>query len=100
MDSSASRGTDCTDRPSASRIRPSSLTVRRTVEAIEVVTDDEIRHAMRFAVERLKIVLEPSGATGIAALLAGRVAPLPKRTGVILSGGNVVIQRLTGFCLG
>jgi threo-3-hydroxy-L-aspartate ammonia-lyase len=67
---------------------------RHLVEAIEVVTDDEIRHAMRFAIERLKIVLEPSGATAIAALLAGRVAPLPKRTGVILSGGNVDLRRL------
>ncbi len=43
------------------------------MEAFELVTDDEIRAAMTFAFERLKIVLEPSGASALAALLAGRV---------------------------
>jgi threonine dehydratase len=52
---------------------------------------------MRFAFERLKIVVEPSGATPLAALLAGRVDGLPRRVGVIVSGGNVdaaVLARL------
>ncbi|GAA3920006.1 threonine ammonia-lyase [Actinoplanes auranticolor] len=62
---------------------------RRLLDEVVLVSDDEIRDAMRFAFERLRIVLEPSGATGLAALLAGRVRPLPRRTGVILSGGNV-----------
>jgi threonine dehydratase len=62
---------------------------RRLLDEVVLVGDDEIRDAMRFAFERLRIVLEPSGATGIAALLAGRVRPLPRRTGVILSGGNI-----------
>src|SRR5262249_39331049 len=48
---------------------------RRLVDDIVLVTDDEIRDALRFAVDRLKLVLEPSGATGIAALLAGRLDP-------------------------
>ncbi|WP_043615193.1 pyridoxal-phosphate dependent enzyme [Nonomuraea candida] len=47
--------------------------IQRLVDAVELVTDDEIRRAMRFAFERLKIVVEPSGATGLAALLSGRV---------------------------
>jgi threonine dehydratase len=62
---------------------------RRLLDEVVLVSDDEIRTAMRFAFERLRIVLEPSGATGLAALLAGRVQPLPRRTGVILSGGNI-----------
>lgn len=48
--------------------------------------------ALRFAVDRLKTVLEPSGATGLAALLTGKVSAA--RVGVILSGGNVGAARL------
>jgi threo-3-hydroxy-L-aspartate ammonia-lyase len=62
---------------------------RDLVDEIVLVSDDEIRDALRFAVDRLKLVLEPSGATGLAALLSGRLDPVPARTGVILSGGNV-----------
>ncbi|WP_217245951.1 threo-3-hydroxy-L-aspartate ammonia-lyase [Streptomyces sp. AC602_WCS936] len=62
---------------------------RRLVDAIALVGDDEIVAAMRFAFERLKIVLEPSGATALAALMAGRLDPRPRRVGVIASGGNV-----------
>ncbi|ONI67238.1 pyridoxal-5'-phosphate-dependent protein [Kribbella sp. ALI-6-A] len=66
---------------------------QRLVEAFSLVSDDEIRAAMAFAFERLKIVLEPSGASALAALLAGRVEDLPDRVGVVLSGGNVGLQR-------
>ncbi|MBK3628953.1 pyridoxal-phosphate dependent enzyme [Streptomyces asoensis] len=71
---------------------------RRLVDDIALVDDDEIRAAMRFAFERLKIVLEPSGATPIAALLAGRAGPLPRRVGVILSGGNIDTARFAELC--
>jgi threo-3-hydroxy-L-aspartate ammonia-lyase len=67
---------------------------RRLVDEIVLVSDDEIRDALRFAVDRLKTVLEPSGASGLAALLAGRLDPAPARIGVILSGGNVGAARL------
>jgi threonine dehydratase len=67
---------------------------KRLVDEIVLVTDDEIRDALRFAVDRLKLVMEPSGATGIAALLAGHVSPVPARIGVIISGGNVGAARL------
>ncbi|MFF4710579.1 threo-3-hydroxy-L-aspartate ammonia-lyase [Streptomyces eurythermus] len=70
---------------------------QRLVEAIAVVTDAEIVTAMRFAFERLKIVLEPSGATPLAALLAGRVDRLPRRIGVIASGGNIDAARFTAL---
>ncbi|GAA2482924.1 threo-3-hydroxy-L-aspartate ammonia-lyase [Winogradskya humida] len=64
------------------------------VDEIVLVSDDELRDSLRFAVDRLKLVLEPSGATGLAALLTGRVTPVPARIGVILSGGNVGAARL------
>ncbi|WP_328334676.1 MULTISPECIES: pyridoxal-phosphate dependent enzyme [unclassified Streptomyces] len=71
---------------------------RRLVDGIALVTDDQIRDAMRFAFERLKIVIEPSGATGLAALLAGRVDRLPQRVGVIISGGNIGARRFAELC--
>ncbi|NUR01439.1 MAG: threo-3-hydroxy-L-aspartate ammonia-lyase [Streptomyces sp.] len=71
---------------------------RRLVDGIALVSDDEIRDAMRFAFERLKIVVEPSGATPLAALLAGRVGSLPRRIGVIVSGGNVDADRFVRLC--
>ncbi|MEU4390344.1 threo-3-hydroxy-L-aspartate ammonia-lyase [Kribbella sp. NPDC023855] len=75
---------------------PGELTfpiVQRLVDGIELVTDDEIRAAMKFAFERLKIVVEPSGASALAALLTGRIRNLPDRVGVVLSGGNVGLER-------
>ena len=76
---------------------PGELTfevTRRLVDEIAVVTDEEIRAAMRLAFERLKIVVEPSGACALAALLAGRV-PASGRVGVVVSGGNVEPARFT-----
>jgi threonine dehydratase len=62
---------------------------RRLVDEIVTVTDQEIVQAMAFLFERLKLVVEPSGAVGVAALLAGAVPATGRRIGVILSGGNV-----------
>jgi threonine dehydratase len=54
------------------------------------VTDDAAREAMRFAFEEFKLVVEPGGAVGLAALLSGRFQPRGDgAVGVILSGGNV-----------
>ncbi|MCK2220978.1 threo-3-hydroxy-L-aspartate ammonia-lyase [Actinomadura sp. ATCC 31491] len=67
---------------------------RHLVDEVVLVSDDEIRQAMRVAFERMKMVVEPSGATPLAALLAGRLAPRPpRRVGVIVSGGNVDVRR-------
>jgi threonine dehydratase len=71
---------------------------RRLVDDIVLVSDDEIRDAMRFLFERLKIVVEPSGATPLAALLTGRAGPLPPRVGVIVSGGNIDAGRFALIC--
>jgi threo-3-hydroxy-L-aspartate ammonia-lyase len=67
---------------------------KELVDRIVLVSDEEIRDALRFAVDRLKLVMEPSGACGVAALLAGRLDPPPARIGVIISGGNVGAARL------
>ena len=69
--------------------------IRRLVDEVVTVSDDEIVDAMRFAFERLKLVLEPSGATGLAAWLAGRTGG--GRTGIVLSGGNVDAARFAAL---
>jgi threonine dehydratase len=69
--------------------------IRRLVDEVVTVSDDEIVDAMRFAFERLKLVLEPSGATGLAAWLAGRTGG--GRTGIVLSGGNVDATRFAAL---
>jgi len=72
---------------------PSELTLaiaREHVRAIVTVSDDQLRDAMRFVFERMKLVVEPSGVAALAALLYGRIPALrDKRVGVIISGGNV-----------
>ena len=67
--------------------------IRERVAAVVTVTDAEIVAAMRFAFERCKLVLEPSGASALAALLHGEVDATGLRVGVILSGGNVDVAR-------
>ncbi|GHC51745.1 serine/threonine dehydratase [Streptomyces flavofungini] len=71
---------------------------KRLVDDIALVSDDDIRDAMRFAFERLKTVVEPSGATALAAALSGRVDRVPPRIGIILSGGNVDAGRFAELC--
>jgi threonine dehydratase len=71
---------------------PGELTfpiVRELCAGVVTVTDDELRDAMRFAFERLKLIIEPSGAAGLAAALNGRVELRGKRVGITISGGNV-----------
>ena len=63
--------------------------VRALCAGVVTVTDDELRDAMRFAFERLKLVIEPSGAAGLAAALTGRIDVRGKRAGIAISGGNV-----------
>ncbi|HEX9313160.1 MAG TPA: pyridoxal-phosphate dependent enzyme [Actinomycetota bacterium] len=61
----------------------------RLVDEVALVTDGEIVEAMAFLFERMKLVVEPSGAAALAAVLAGKVDVADRRVGVILSGGNV-----------
>jgi threonine dehydratase len=71
---------------------PGELTfpiVQALCAGVVTVSDEELRDAMRFAFERLKLVIEPSGVAGLAAALTGRVDVRGKRVGVTLSGGNI-----------
>jgi threonine dehydratase/serine racemase len=60
---------------------------------VAVASDDEVREALLLLLERTKLVVEPSAAVPVAALLQGRVGAAPgARVGVILSGGNVDLR--------
>ena len=62
--------------------------VQEHVDDMKTVSEDAIIEAVRFLFYRMKLVVEPSGALGLAALLCGAVKP-KGRIGVILSGGNM-----------
>jgi threonine dehydratase len=63
--------------------------IQERVDSIVTVSDAGIVAAIRFAFERLKVVLEPSGASALAAVLADPVTVQGERVGVILTGGNI-----------
>ena len=66
--------------------------VRDLVDDVVLVSDDEIRGAMRLLALRAKVVAEPAAGAALAALLAGRVAPAPGPVVVVVSGGNVAAE--------
>lgn len=73
--------------------RPYSI-ISRLVKTIAVATDREILDATRFVWERFKIVVEPSAAVPIAAILNGSIPVQNLRVGVIVSGGNLDLEPL------
>jgi threo-3-hydroxy-L-aspartate ammonia-lyase len=71
---------------------PGELTwpvIAARVDQVVTVTDEQIVAGMRLCFERMKLVVEPSGASALAALLAGVVPVAGLRVGVVVSGGNV-----------
>lgn len=62
---------------------------RRLVAEGVSVTDDEVRRAMGYAFEELKLVVEPGGAAALAAVLSGAIDVSGRTVGIVLSGGNV-----------
>lgn len=70
---------------------------RRLLDGIALVTDAEILSAMAFLFDRMKVVTEPSGASALAALLAGKVDVHGLRVGVTISGGNVGLGRFVAM---
>ena len=68
--------------------------IRRRVERIVTVSEPGIAAAMRLIWERMKLVVEPSAAVALAALLEGGVDVVGQRVGIILSGGNVELAKL------
>jgi threonine dehydratase len=63
---------------------------RELVDDVAILSDLEILAGVRFVMERMKVVVEPAGACGVAALLTGRVGDVAgQRVGTLLSGGNL-----------
>jgi threonine dehydratase len=80
--------------------QPGALTfpvLRQNAEDVLTVSDEEIIAALRFLLFRMKMLVEPTGAASAAAVLAQKLPPEIKRVGVILSGGNVDPQTLSGL---
>lgn len=68
--------------------------IQRLVHDLVTVDDADVVTAMRHLWERMKIVVEPSAAVTLAAILSGKVDVSGRRCGIILSGGNVDLDRL------
>jgi threonine dehydratase len=71
---------------------PGKLTfpiLQELVEAILLVSEDDLRAAMRFFLSKMKLVVEPSGGASTAAVMAGKLPPGIGKVGVIVSGGNI-----------
>jgi threonine dehydratase len=79
---------------------PGKLTfpiVRELVEDILLVSDQELISTLRFILERMKVLVEPSGAAGAAAVFHHKFDFAGKRVGVLLSGGNVDLAKLGDY---
>jgi threonine dehydratase len=57
-----------------------------------VVSDEEVKAAIRFAFRHLKLVVEPGGAVSLAALLSGKIETRDRVTAIVLSGGNIDVE--------
>jgi threonine dehydratase len=68
--------------------------IRENVKEIITVTDEEILKAMRMLWERMKIIVEPSGAVPFAALLKKKELFAGQKIGIIISGGNVDLDKI------
>ena len=80
--------------------RPGNLTfpvVRCLAERVVLVTEDEIRAAVKFLLLRLKILVEPSGAVPAAAALFHKLPAGIRTLGVVLSGGNIDFEDLAKY---
>jgi threonine dehydratase len=69
--------------------------IRRNVADMTTVTDEDLIRAMHFVWSRLKLMVEPTGVLGLAAIFSHRYPVTGKRVGVIISGGNVDIATAT-----
>ncbi|MDF3835497.1 threo-3-hydroxy-L-aspartate ammonia-lyase [Cupriavidus basilensis] len=74
--------------------------IRRDVDDILTATDEELVDGMRFFASRMKLVVEPTGCLGLAAARGMKAELMGKRVGIIVSGGNVDIDRFAAFLAG
>lgn len=73
------------------------------MDEIITVSEEDIRLWMKVVYERMKLVIEPSAAVGVAALMSPQVRAMPsdmKRVGVVLCGGNVDVSLLQDLLTG
>jgi threonine dehydratase len=80
--------------------KPGELTfpiVQQLVEKVLLVSDDEMRAAVKFMLMRMKILIEPSGASSVAAVLFRKLPPEIRSVGVVISGGNVDFEELAKY---
>lgn len=68
--------------------------LRQHVDEIALVTEEEILAAMRLVWERLKLIVEPSGAVSAGIVLHNKISARGKRIGIILSGGNLDLDQI------
>lgn len=71
--------------------------IQALVEGIVTVSDDELKATLRFMAERMKLVVEPTGALAAAAVLHGKVDVTGKRVGVVVTGGNIDAARFASL---
>ena len=71
--------------------------IRALVDDVLTVTDEQLVSTMRFFAERMKMVVEPTGCLAAAAVLEGMLDVRGQRVGIIISGGNVDVDRYAGL---
>ena len=71
--------------------------IRRDVDDIFTVTDEQLVDAMRFFAERMKMVVEPTGCLAFAGAIAAGQAIAGQRVGIVISGGNVDLSRFAAL---
>jgi threonine dehydratase len=67
--------------------------IQRLVKGVLTVTDTQLVSCMRFFAERMKMVVEPTGCLAAAAVMHGAIDLRGQRVGIVISGGNVDLQR-------
>ena len=65
------------------------ILLQQTVQSLATVSEQEIKQAMRLIHQHLQMIVEPSAAVGLAALLSGQLDTKNKAVGIILTGGNI-----------
>ncbi|MCG3118092.1 MAG: L-threo-3-hydroxyaspartate ammonia-lyase [bacterium] len=71
--------------------------MRERLAGVLLVSEEEIKHAVRVVLERMKILIEPTGAVPVAAALRNELGWRDKRIGIIVSGGNIDMVKLAGI---
>ncbi|HET7628176.1 MAG TPA: threonine/serine dehydratase [Bacillales bacterium] len=78
-------------------LQPGEMTypvIRNYVDEIVLVSETEIKQAFTFMLERMKQLVEPSGAVAIAAVMANKACVSGKKAAAVVSGGNVALERI------